>query len=138
VSADLLPSRVLPELTAENKFFWTSGADGVLRVLRCSDCGYYNHPPYPCCARCLSRRVAPAVMTGRGAVYSFTVNYQQWMPSTPPYVLALVELDEQEGVRIFTNLVGCEPAEVAIGDRVEVVFRLYDDVWLPLFRKSAS
>jgi uncharacterized OB-fold protein len=138
VDSDPLPVRVLPELTPENEFFWTAGADGVLRILRCADCGYYNHPPYPVCGRCLSRNVAPAPVSGRGTVYSCTVNHQQWMPGTPPYSIAMVALEEQPDVRIFTNIIGCDPGSVAVGDHVEVTFAQHEDVWLPLFRKTAA
>jgi uncharacterized OB-fold protein len=51
----------------------------------------------------------------------------------PPYVIALVELDEQPALRLMTNIVNCEPADVAIGARVRVVFEHHDDVWIPLF-----
>jgi uncharacterized protein len=50
-----------------------------------------------------------------------------------PYVLALVELDEQDDVRLVTNIVHCGPDEVSIGMPVRVVFEECDDVWVPLF-----
>ena len=80
--------RVLPRLDDENTFFWTSGADGVLRFLRCHDCHFYVHPPGPICPSCLSRDVAPETVSGRGRVETFTVNYQQWIPGSEPYVIA--------------------------------------------------
>jgi uncharacterized OB-fold protein len=39
---------------------------------------------------------------------------------TEPYVLAYVELEE--GPRVITNVVDCDPASVAVGDAVEAVF----------------
>ena len=44
-----VPFRILPKLDDGNRFFWTSGADGRLRFLRCQDCGYFIHPPQPIC-----------------------------------------------------------------------------------------
>jgi uncharacterized protein len=66
------------------------------------------------------------------------VNHQQWNPTVPvPYVIALVEIDEQPSVRIMTNIVGCEPEDVHIGLRVKVRFAEHDDVYLPLFEPEA-
>jgi uncharacterized OB-fold protein len=132
--ADSLPFRVQPALDDENRFFWTSGEDGRLRFLRCQSCGYYLHPPIPRCPRCGSREVAPEAVSGRGEVFSFTVNHQSWDGSTEPYAIALVALPEQEGLRLTTNIVGIAADEVQIGMPVEVTFEQQDLVWFPLFR----
>ena len=67
-------------------------------------------------------------------MHTFTVNHQPWIPGyDPPYVIAIVEIEEQPDVRLMTNIVGCEPADVHVGMAVEVMFDHHDDVWLPLF-----
>jgi uncharacterized OB-fold protein len=67
-------------------------------------------------------------------VHTFTVNHQPWYPNLdPPYVVAIVELPEQAGLRLTTNLVGVPVDEVQIGQPVQVTFEQYDDVWLPFF-----
>ena len=63
-----------PLITDDNRDFWTGGRDGELRIVRCNDCGYYIHPPSPRCPQCLSDDVAPHAVSGRGSVYTFTVN----------------------------------------------------------------
>jgi uncharacterized OB-fold protein len=129
--------RLLPRVRDDNEFFWTSGADGVLRFLRCGDCGYWIHPPGPLCPMCHSRSVAPEAVTGTGVVHTYTVNHQAWIPGfDPPYVVAVVELPEQAGLRLTTNLVGCPIDEVTIGMPVRVTFEAWDDVWLPLFEPT--
>jgi len=66
-------------------------------------------------------------------VMAATVNHQPWYPGWPEtYVVAIVELDEQPGLRLTTNLVGNFPAD-PIGARVQVQFLESDGVWLPLF-----
>jgi uncharacterized OB-fold protein len=130
--------RVLPRLDDDNEFFWTSGADGTLRFLRCTTCGYFVHPPSPICPNCLTRTLAPEAVSGRATVASFTINHQPWMPTFDgPYVIALVEIDEQPSVRLMTNIVDCDVDEVHVGMPVEVTFEHNDDVWLPLFRPVA-
>jgi acetyl-CoA acetyltransferase/uncharacterized OB-fold protein len=126
--------RPLPELTPMNEWFWTSGADGQLRIRQCSDCKALVHPPTPVCPACRSLSWAPAVVSGCGTVVAFTVNHHRWLPSfDPPYAIAVVALAEDASVRLTTNIVGCAPDEVHIGQEVTVRFEPHEDVWLPLF-----
>jgi hypothetical protein len=134
---DPLIRRLLPAADPLTDFFWSSGQDGRLRLLRCGSCGYYSHPPSARCPRCLGDQMAAEPVSGRGLVASFTVNHQQWTPGQPPYVIALVEIDEQPGLRLTTNIIGCEPDEVRIGMPVQVVFLERSGYWYPLFRPMA-
>src|SRR5262245_23666885 len=129
--------RILPRVRDRNEFFWTSGADGKLRFLRCQSCGYWIHPPSPICPICHSRELQPEAVSGEAEVHTFTVNHQAWIPGfDPPYVVAIVELPEQEGLRLTTNLVRVAPDDVRIGMPVKVTFEQWEDVWLPLFRPA--
>lgn len=128
----------MPRLDPDNEFFWTSGKDGLLRFLRCQDCRYLIHPPVPICPECLSRDVAPDVVSGDAVLWSYTVNHQQWAPGTEePYVIGLVEIAEQAGLRLTTNIVA-PPDEVEIGMAVHVVFEDHNPVYIPLFAPSPS
>jgi uncharacterized OB-fold protein len=128
------PFRVLPRLTDDNRHFWTGGAESELRLSRCQTCRYWIHPPVGVCPNCLSREIAPDVTSGRGIVATFTINHQPWYPGLdPPYVIAMVELDDQPSVRLTTNIVGCDVNDVRIGMPVRAVFEQYDDVWIPFF-----
>jgi acetyl-CoA acetyltransferase/uncharacterized OB-fold protein len=128
------PFRVLPAVGPDNEHFWLGGAEGELRILRCRSCGWWIHPPSPVCPICLSKDVAPKATSGRAVVHTFTVNWQPWYPNLdPPYVVAIVDLPEQDGLRLTTNLVGVEPDDVRIGMPVRVVFEEWDGVWLPFF-----
>lgn len=129
--------RILPRITDANEFFWTSGADGHLRFLRCDACGYWIHPPGPICPVCHSKALAPEAVAGTAVLHTYTVNRQAWLPGfDPPYVVAIVELPEQEGLRLTTNLVNCALDDVRIGMLVRVVFEQWEDVWLPLFEPA--
>jgi uncharacterized OB-fold protein len=130
--------RLLPRLSDDNRFFWTSGAEGVLRFLRCNDCHFFSHPPGPICPRCLSRDLGPQPVSGRGRVETFSVNYQQWIPGSEPYIIAWVSIEEQRSIRLTTNLVAVEPDEAYVGMEVEVTFEHADDVYIPLFRPSTQ
>jgi uncharacterized OB-fold protein len=122
-------------LTDSNRFFWTSGADGKLRFLRCTACSNYIHPPAPVCPRCLCMTLDVEAVSGRATLAAVTVNHQMWIPTIePPYVIGIVEIEEQDSVRLTTNIVECDEADLAIGMRLEVEFQEYEDVFLPVFR----
>ena len=132
------PFRVLPRVTPENEHFWRGGRQGELRFLRCRACRCYIHPPAPLCPRCLSRDVAPEAVSGRARLATYTVNHQPWYPGLdPPYVIAIVEIEEQPDVRLMTNIVNCEVDRVEIGMRVTVTFEEHEDVWIPLFEPAS-
>ncbi|HEX3781295.1 MAG TPA: OB-fold domain-containing protein [Pseudonocardiaceae bacterium] len=138
IAADPLPHRMRPAEDPLTDFFWHSGADGLLRFQTCSACGYRTHPAGPVCARCLSPEVGPQPVSGLGTVLSHTVNVQQWNPGQEPYVIALVGIDEQDDLRLTTNIVDCDPWSVSVGDRVSVVFLERHGVHYPLFRPVVS
>lgn len=134
MSAQAAAAPRLPELDADNRAFWTSGAQGQLKMCYCAHCSHFIHPPSAACSVCAGTDLDYRAVSGRGQVVSYSVNYQPWLPQQAvPFVLATVELQEQKGLWLISNIVGCEPEQVAIGLDVQVCFEPHDDVWLPLF-----
>ena len=97
--------------------FWQAAAEGRLLLKFCRDCGRTHWYPRALCPHCHSTALDWREAGGRGTVYSFTVVRR----AEPPYVLALVRLDE--GTTLLTNVVDCDPDSVRIDQRVEVCFR---------------
>jgi len=137
------PFRILPRLTDKNRDFWTGGARGELRFRRCQDCTFYIHPPQPLCPMCHSKNLATETVSGKATLASYSINHQNWMPGPElPYVVAIVECVEQEGLRLTTNIVNCEHDALVVGMPVRVLFERHPDpegdVYLPLFEPDAS
>lgn len=133
------PFRILPKVTPGNEHFWTGGAAGELRFLRCQDCKYYIHPPTPICPECLGKNLTVEAVSGRAQLLTYTVNHQPWVPGVPlPYTIAIVEIVEQKGLRLMTNLIDCPPERIEIGMSVSVRFEQHGDVYLPLFAPEAA
>jgi uncharacterized OB-fold protein len=133
------PQHPLPQITSENRHFWTGGAEGRLQFLRCQNCGNYIHPPIPICRICLSRNQAVEAVSGQGRLFSFTINHQVWFPDLAvPYNISLVEIVEQPSLRLTTTVVECALEDIHIGMPVRVKFLHRDDVYLPVFAPSEA
>jgi uncharacterized protein len=126
-------ARLAPPLDDDNREFWTSGATGELRLPYCAACSRWIFPPLLRCPGCFGQ-AAYAPVSGKGHVFTYTVNHYPFNPEVPlPYVIAIVELVEQEGLRFTTNIVNCPIDSVTIGMPVRVVFEQQGDVFVPLF-----
>jgi len=126
-------TRPAPILTEDNEGYWAEAAQGRLGVQRCAQCGRRQHPPRPMCPACHSLDQRIADVAGTGVVYSFSLLHHPQHPAfTYPVIAVLVDLDE--GVRVASNLVGVDPADVRIGLPVRVSFApAKDDTAVPVF-----
>lgn len=112
-----------PHASWETRGYWEGCGRGELVLQRCRGCSSVQHKPRAVCASCLSGDIEHFVASGRGQVYTFTVTHQNQVPpfrDACPYVLAYVDLDE--GPRLMTNIVRCDPSEVSVGMNVVVDF----------------
>lgn len=129
--------RPLPALDTEvDATFWQATADERLLVQRCADCGEWQFFPRSWCQYCGSTDIEWRESKGIGHVHTYTVIRRATeLPAFEteiPYVVAYVELDE--GVRICTNIVGCDPADVETDMPVDVTFdHVTGEVALPKF-----
>jgi len=113
-----MSDRLAPTTTPDTKFFWDGLAQGKILVQRCKGCARLRHPPRPMCPHCNSLEWDAIEASGRGTLHSFVLpRHPQWPWFEGTYVVALVDLEE--GVRLVTNLVDVDPADVTIGMRVE-------------------
>ena len=130
----------LPTISGETRAYWDACRKGELLLQRCDSCRQYQFYPRGICANCWSGDVQWVKSSGKGTVWTFTVTRQNRTPGFAeevPYVLALVELDE--GVKMFSNVVDCDPDQVRIGMPVEVTFvRATDQVSVPYFKPVGS
>ncbi len=128
------PTRFKPPLSHDNQWWWDGIGQGKLLIQKCSDCGELRHPTRPMCAQCQSLRWETVQAKGTGTIYSYTILHYPKFPGYEfPLACALVEL--AEGVRMVSNVVGCDPSQVKIGMPVRVSIEKVDEATvLPLFR----
>lgn len=130
--------RTLPRVTSETAPFWRGASDGRFLLRECHACGLAFFYPRAMCPDCLSADVDWTEAEGTGTIYAHTVSHRVkgWPEEDLPLVHAFVELDE--GPRILTNVIECDPEDVTIGTRVQVTFEPTneDDVAIPLFKST--
>jgi uncharacterized protein len=128
--------RLEPPVSEAARPFWDATRDGRLVIPWCTACERPVWYPREVCPGCLRSSFEWREASGRGVVHACTVEHTaQTAALEAPYVVALVELDE--GVRLMTNVVGCPPEQVAVGDRVQVTWEpLSDGRRLPLFEPA--
>jgi uncharacterized OB-fold protein len=111
-----------PDRSPETDGFWNATAENRLLLPSCDECGVIIWYPRGFCPACGSVAISQSAATGRGSIYSFTVVHRTAgdYRDAVPYVVAYVELEE--GPRVLTNIVGCQPETVYIGQPVRLVF----------------
>jgi hypothetical protein len=117
----MLPSPA-PVVAPEAVPFWEATARGKLLLQRCDGCRMAIWYPRVLCPACHSQDLSWTEASGRGTIYSFTITTRGTgeYSEAGAYVLAFVEL--AEGPKMLTNIVDCDPAVLAIGQELEVVF----------------
>lgn len=131
------PTRAdIPTIDDETRPFWEAAREGRFLIARCGDCGRPHHYPRPFCPFCWSENVHWEDAGGRATLYTYStvfVNDRPPFNDRLPYVAAVVDL--VEGPRVMTNLVGCDPADLRIGQEVVVAYEeLTDEITVPVFR----
>ena len=129
----------LPPINPASQPFWDACAKGRLLLQRCGDCGHLQLYPRLLCAACGSRNLEWAQASGRGTGQTFTIIRRAVSAAfepDAPYVVALVDLEE--GPTLMSNIIGCDPASVAIGQPVRVTFEARGEgIAVPQFEPAA-
>lgn len=132
-----MTERPLPAITPETRHFWEGARAGELRLQRCDGCAQVYFPPRPFCPQCGGRAVSVVRASGRATLYSYVIHHRAVPGFTPPYSIAVVQLEE--GPRMMTNIVDAAqtPEALQLDMPLEVTFqRMNDEIHLPLFRPA--
>ena len=88
---------------------------------RCDGCGHVFFPPRTVCSKCRGQKFSKTTLAPEGRIETFTVI--RVAPSgfgdEVPYTVGIVALDD--GVKVTAQIVDCDLAKLAIGDRVRIV-----------------
>ena len=115
---------VIPdELT---KPFWDAANEEKLVIQNCTACNMLQHPPSAACRNCGSGdNMEWKGMSGKATIYNYTVVFDtpiRMLQEDQPFNLAVVMLDDDPGIQMYSHLPGTPLDEVPVGASVEVVF----------------
>jgi uncharacterized OB-fold protein len=126
------------QLDHDNKEIYRGWLEHRMLVNRCSACGLWHQPPRPVCHRCWSTEVRPMPVAGTGTIFMFVLLHQgppsERVDYSTPHPVVTVELDEQEGLRFTSTVVGAANEEIRIGRRVELDWIESSGAPMPVFR----
>ena len=133
--------RFEPPASEATEHFWEATKQKRYLVQWCDDCAQPVFYPREVCPRCLSaEHLDWRQSKGTGTVYAVSVQHRPANPTMTdrvPYVVALIDLDD--GIRVMSNVVNCEPDDVAIGQAVTVTWEeLSDGRNLPQFEPAGE
>lgn len=128
--------RPLPLPTDITQPYWDAAVAHRLVIQECQTCKARQFYPRGFCTACLSDSLQWIECSGRGTVYSYTINHRApnaFMKQKLPYAVAAIDLEE--GVRLIMNIVDSSLDQLAIGAPVTVVFeKASDEITLPQCR----
>lgn len=127
----------LPEIRPETKPYWDACKKHELLIPKSKVTGeLFFYPRAMSPGDDMSEDIEWVKSSGKAKVWTFSVHHMgpsKAYKGDPPHVVALVEMEE--GVKMMTNIVGCDPKDVRIGMEVEVVFDdVTPEITLPKFR----
>ena len=142
------PYNIVPVASQLTQPYWDGTKEGKLVLQRCQGCGYYNHPANYICINCKNRdhELAWEEVSGRATLYTHYICYDtsvSGFEEKVPYAVCIVELEEQTGLLLMSNILNFEYGELGegltMGLPLEVVFeQVNDDVWIPQFQPRRS
>lgn len=126
--------RIKPPMGHDNAWWWDMARDGKLGIQRCKGCGALRHPPRPMCGECHSLEWDAVEACGQGTICSYTVLRHPQFPGYE-YPLIIILVDMEEGTRLTSQLVDCDPGQVDFGLPVRMTLHEDPDGFrLPVFR----
>ena len=108
------------------KPFWDAANEGRLVIQNCTACKRLQHPPAPRCGACGSPdNLEWSQMSGPGRTYNYGVVHDcpvRLLQEDQPFNVAVIMLDDDPGIQMFSHLPGTPADEVPVGAAVEVIF----------------
>ena len=106
--------------------FWDAANEERLVIQNCNACSRLQHPPAPACGECRSSdHLEWREMSGRGTIYNYGVVHDcpvRLLQADQPFNVAVIMLDDDPGIQMYSHLPGTPVDDVPVGAAVEVVF----------------
>lgn len=108
--------------------FWDAANEDRLVIQNCLACDRLQHPPAPACGQCGSGdQLEWKEMSGRGSIYNYGVVHDcpvRLLQEDQPFNVAVIMLEDDPGIQMYSHLPGIPTDEVPVGAGVEVIFEV--------------
>jgi hypothetical protein len=108
--------------------FWDAANEDRLVIQNCLACDRLQHPPALACSQCDSGdRLEWKEMSGRGSIYNYGVVHDcpvRLLQEDQPFNVAVITLEDDPGIQMYSHLPGIPTDEVPVGAGVEVIFEV--------------
>ena len=109
-----------------SKPFWDACNEHRLVMQTCTACNMIHFPPQPSCDNCGSAsNMEWRQVSGRGKIYDYGVMYDsriRVLQADQPFNIALIELEEDPAILMYSHLPSVPVDEVPVGANVKVTF----------------
>jgi uncharacterized OB-fold protein len=109
------------------KPFWDACNEGRLVMQACKACDYIQYPPETECFECKSsEHLEWREMSGRGKIRTYGVVHDcpvKTLQVDQPFNVALIALEEDPEIVLYSHLPGIPADEVPVGANVKVIFQ---------------
>ena len=106
--------------------FWEAANNSKLVIQKCGKCDRLQHPPAQECGQCGSGGdLTWEEVSGKGRLYNYGLVHDcpiRLLQDDQPFNVAVVMLDEDPGIQMYSHLPGTPVDDVPLGADVEVVF----------------
>ena len=108
--------------------FWDAANQERLVIQNCRACDRLQHPPAPACSQCGSGdELEWKDMSGRGTIYNYGVVHDcpvRLLQEDQPFNVAVIMLEDDPGIQMYSHLPGTPADEVPVGASVELAFEV--------------
>lgn len=102
--------------------FWDAARQRRLVLQHCAGCERAVWYPRVICPHCSSTELEWRDATGRGIVYAVSVQHGNARSGSGDGRLCVVLVDLEEGVRMMSNVVGCDADDVVVGRAIQAAW----------------
>jgi uncharacterized OB-fold protein len=127
-----------PAATGVSAPYWEGAARGELMLQRSVTTGRYVFYPRAVSPFGIDDTLEWVRVSGRATLASYVISERPARGFTPPYVIAVVQLEE--GPRMLSTVVGVRPTpeDLVLDMPLQVEFETRDETTVPVFRPAGA
>lgn len=126
------PYKIIPAPDEQTRPYWEGAKEGKLVMQQCQNCKFFIHPPQFFCANCkgINPNLGWGQLSGKGKLYNYALHHDTQIggfEDKVPYILAIIQLDEQEDLMVYGNILNAAYEDLKLGMPLQAVWEDTDN-----------